>query len=175
MTNRNQNSETFFKEEQKFRQPWLIMVVILVSIMPWISLVVQIILGHKFGNNPAPNWMIHLIWLLFGVGFPVFFYSIKLITEVRNNGIYLRFFPIHRKFKFFSFDDIESFKEREYRPIREYGGWGIRYGFGGMAYNVYGNKGIQLEMKSKKKILIGSQKSYEFYKTIQRLKSERVQ
>ena len=79
------------------------------------------------------------------------------------------------KYKFFPFDEIESFKEREYRPIREYGGWGIRYGLSGKAYNVYGNKGLQLVLNNKKKILIGSQKSYEFYKAVQKLKTEKTQ
>ena len=149
-------------------------IIMATSVLPWIGLIYQIIFGHKFGNNPAPDWMIIIIWVLFGIAFPLVFFNTKLITEVGQTGIYLKFFPFHRKFKFFPFDEIESFKEREYRPIREYGGWGIRYGFGGMAYNVYGNKGIQLVMKNKKKILIGSQKSYEFFKSIQRLKSERV-
>jgi len=174
MNNRQRNYATFFREEQKFRQSWLLIIITATSALPWIGLIYQIILGHKFGNNPAPDWMVYLIWILFGIGFPLVFFSTKLITEIRQDGIYLKFYPFHRKFKFFSFDEIDSFKEREYRPIREYGGWGIRYGFGGMAYNVYGNKGIQLVMKNKKKILIGSQKSYEFYKIIQKLKSERV-
>jgi hypothetical protein len=168
MTNRNRHSETYFKEEQKFRQPWMIIIVIIVSILPWIGLFQQIILGHKFGNHPAPNWMIHLIWLLFGIGFPIFFYSLKLITEVHNDGIYLRFFPLHRKFKFYSYTEIEKYEVRTYRPIYEYGGWGIRFGHSGRAYNVSGNKGIQLIFKNKKKLLIGSQKAEEFYRAIQK-------
>ena len=174
MKDRKRNYKTYFREEQKFRQLWLMIIIMATSVLPWIGLIYQIIFGHKFGNNPAPDWMIIIIWVLFGIAFPLVFFNTKLITEVGQTGIYLKFFPFHRKFKFFPFDEIESFKEREYRPIREYGGWGIRYGFGGMAYNVYGNKGIQLVMKNKKKILIGSQKSYEFFKSIQRLKSERV-
>jgi hypothetical protein len=168
MTNRNRNSETYFKEEQKFRQPWMIIIVIIVSILPWIGLFQQIILGHKFGNHPAPNWMIHLIWLLFGIGFPIFFYSLKLITEVHNDGIYIRFFPLHRKFKIYPYTEIEKYEIRTYRPIYEYGGWGIRFGHSGKAYNVSGNKGIQLLFKNKKKLLIGSLKAEEFYRAIQK-------
>jgi hypothetical protein len=173
--NKKSYTQIFFKEEQRFRQWWVLVIVLASSALPWIGLFYQVILGHKFGNNPAPDWIIILIWLAFGIGFPVFFYTLRLITEVRKDGIYLRFFPFHRKFKFFSFDEIESFEEREYRPIYEYGGWGIRYGRKGMAYNVYGNKGIQLTMKNKKNVLIGSQKTYEFYKAIRKLKPEGIQ
>jgi len=173
--NINRYSKIYFKEEQRFKQWWVLLIVLSASAFPWFGLIYQIILGHKFGNNPAPDWMIILIWLLFGIGFPLFFLSARLITEVKEDGIYIKFFPFHLKYKFFSFNEIESFKEREYRPIREYGGWGIRYGLSGKAYNVYGNKGLQLVLNNKKKILIGSQKSYEFYKAVQKLKTEKTQ
>lgn len=161
--------EIIFKEEQRFRQPWLWVVVIFASIIPWLGLFIQVLFGQKLGNNPAPDWIVILTWLVFGIGFPLFFYSTRLITEVHKNGIQIRFIPFHRKFKIFHYAEIEGYAVREYKPIREYGGWGIRYGFGGMAYNVYGNKGVQLIMKNKKKILIGSQKSYEFYKAINKV------
>ena len=47
---------------------------------------------------------------------------------------------------------------RQYRPILDYGGWGIRWGPGkGWAYNVSGNRGVQLELLDGKQLLIGSQ------------------
>jgi hypothetical protein len=168
LSNRNTYSEVFFKEEQRFRQLWLWAIIILASIIPWIGMIFQVILGHKFGNNPGPEWLIILMWLVFGIGLPIFFYSLKLITEVRKDGIYLRYFPFHRKFKIYQYKEIESYMAREYKPIREYGGWGIRYSLGGMAYNVYGNKGVQLILKSKKKVLVGTQKPEEFYLAIQK-------
>jgi len=61
---------------------------------------------------------------------------------------------------------------REYKPIREYGGWGIRYVIGGIAYNVYGNKGVQLILKNKKKVLVGTQKPEEFYQAIVKANSK---
>ena len=172
MSNRNNYSEIYFKEEQRFRQIWLWVVVIVTCTIPWIGMIIQVILGQKVGNNPAPNWMIILIWLMFGVAFPVFFYLLKLVTEVRKDGIYFKFFPFHRKFKTYSYDEIDNCAMREYKPIREFGGWGIRYGLSGKAYNVYGNKGIQLILKNKKRLLIGSQKADEFYKAIQKALSK---
>ncbi|MHC4338483.1 MAG: hypothetical protein ACYSTG_11155 [Planctomycetota bacterium] len=58
---------------------------------------------------------------------------------------------------------------RTYKPIREYGGWGIRYSFRkgiGRAYNMSGNKGVQLVFKNGKKLLIGSQKPDELAQAI---------
>jgi len=48
-----------------------------------------------------------------------------------------------------------------YSPISDYGGWGIRYGSIGKAYNVSGNRGVQLELLNGERILIGSQKPEE--------------
>jgi hypothetical protein len=174
MINRKKYSETYFKEEQRFRQVWLWAIVIVTCAIPWVGMLIQVILGQKVGNNPAPGWIVILIWLVFGIGFPVFFYTIRLITEVRKDGIYLRFFPFHRKFKIYSYDEIESHAVREYKPIREFGGWGIRYGSGGKAYNVYGNNGIQLIFKNKKRLLIGTQKAKEFYQAISKAISHKT-
>ena len=123
MSNRNKYSKTYFKEEQRFRQVWLWAIIILTSAIPWVGMIIQIILGQKVGNNPAPDWITILIWLVFGIGFPVLFYSLRLITEVRQEGIYLKFSPFHRKFQIYSYDEIENYAVRAYKPIREFGGW----------------------------------------------------
>jgi hypothetical protein len=57
--------------------------------------------------------------------------------------VYVRFFPWRAKL--IPFRDINRCEVRTYRPIREYGGWGIRYGRNGKAYNVSGDRGVQLE------------------------------
>jgi hypothetical protein len=48
---------------------------------------------------------------------------------------------------------------RQYNPITEYGGWNISIGlFGkGQAFNVSGNKGLQLIYDNGKKFLTGTQ------------------
>jgi hypothetical protein len=58
------------------------------------------------------------------------------------------------KKKFFSWEEIEKISVREYSPLFEYGGWGIRRGKSGRAYNVKGNIGLQLVLKNGKKILL---------------------
>ncbi|MFM7078548.1 MAG: hypothetical protein ACKOYC_02030 [Bacteroidota bacterium] len=60
------------------------------------------------------------------------------------------------KFRLVSMSDVERIWIRQYRPISEYGGWGIRYGSSGFAVNLKGSYGIQIAFKSGKKILIGT-------------------
>jgi hypothetical protein len=62
---------------------------------------------------------------------------------------------------------VSEYYARVYRPILEYGGWGIRCGFkGARAYNVSGNKGVQLILQNGKRLLIGSQKPDELVEAI---------
>lgn len=58
---------------------------------------------------------------------------------------------------------------RAYNPIPEYGGWGIRTGQRGRAFNMRGNEGVQLVLASGKRVLIGSQRPEELARAIQRL------
>ncbi|NVL91956.1 MAG: hypothetical protein HWN71_02845 [Desulfobacterales bacterium] len=53
-----------------------------------------------------------------------------------------------------------------YNPLKDYGGWGIRYGRGGRAYNVSGNRGVYLELSNGKSLLIGSLQPEELARAI---------
>jgi hypothetical protein len=95
------------------------------------------------------------------IGIVAMFAAMKLITEVRSDGLYIRFLPFHLSFRRIPLEDMAGFEARMYRPIREYGGWGIRFGRGGRAYNVSGNRGVRIDYANGKHILIGSQRADE--------------
>lgn len=148
-----------FREVQKINQIWICLIVAIPVVISWYGAYQQLLLGKPFGNNPAPDGMMFLLLLVFGVLFPLFFYSIKLVTEVRNDGLYVRFYPFHLSFKSFPFETIRNCGIQTYDPIRDYGGWGIRYGRKGEAYTIAGNRGVIFEFadrKKKEKLMIGS-------------------
>lgn len=91
----------------------------------------------------------------------------KLQTRLDATALYLRFFPFHLSYKKIDFDAIAAVYARTYQPLGEFGGWGIRWGRSGKAYNVSGNRGIQLLLKNGKKILIGSQRADELASLLQ--------
>lgn len=100
--------------------------------------------------------------VLIPLGTSVLICVIRLETEVRTDGLYVRYFPFHRRFRRFAAEDLSECFARKYRPIREYGGWGIKGGWkGGRAYNVSGNEGVQLVFKNGKRLLIGSKQAWE--------------
>lgn len=89
------------------------------------------------------------------------FATMRLDTEIRTDGIYVRFFPAGRQYKKYAWEDLEQLFVRQYEPIREYGGWGIRGGKHNRAYNISGNQGLQLIFKDKKRVLIGTKRPDE--------------
>ncbi|MDX5348360.1 MAG: hypothetical protein LPJ89_05995 [Hymenobacteraceae bacterium] len=76
------SKKIYFKEEQRFRQVWLWVLLAAVAAIFWFGFIWQVVLGHRFGNNPAPNVMLSVTVALVGVGLPLFFYSNKLKTVV---------------------------------------------------------------------------------------------
>ena len=65
--------------------------------------------------------------------------------------------------------EIASAEAVRYNPLLEYGGWGIRIGRTGVAYNMRGDEGVQLVLTSDRRILIGSRRADELADAIQRL------
>ncbi len=162
--------DVLFREVQRFRQLWIWVFVIFLMGLSWYSFIQQIVSKIPFGTRPAPDLVVIGMWILFGLAFPVMTYIVGLTTEVRGDGIYIRFIPFHRKFRTMPFEAIQTYEARTYRPLREYRGWGIRYGSGSKAYNVSGNRGVQLVLSSGRKILLGSQKAEELIIAIEKAK-----
>ena len=73
-----------------------------------------------------------------------------------NHKNHYQFFPMHFKSYIIRFDEIENVEAITYSPIKDYGGWGIRYRMKGRAYNVKGNQGVKVYLKNGKNILFGS-------------------
>lgn len=150
-----------FREVQKFRQFWVSSMVLIPAVVTLYGAYKQLVLGQPFGNNPTSDSTMIALTIIFGFMFPLFIFSMKLVTEVRSDGLYVRFFPFHLSFRKLGYRDIASYKAVHYSALRDYGGWGIRYGRNGKAYNISGNDGVMLEFSNGKHLLIGSQKVHE--------------
>jgi hypothetical protein len=148
-----------FSETQKFRQWWLWFILAGIKGIMGFFIVTQVLIGRPFGSNVLDNVML-LISFLFMLILSLLFFIMKLETRITDTGIAVRFYPIQLKFRNYRWEDIEQMYVREYSPLGEYGGWGIRYSFTGKgkALNVSGRMGLQLVFKDGKKLLIGTNK-----------------
>jgi hypothetical protein len=161
-----------FREVQRFRQKWLWIGLVAVLLCLIISfgygMIKQLVFGHPWGNRPMSDTALAIVGpflILMGIGISWLFYGIKLLVEVREDGVHINFVPLVRRTVLF--ENIVGCEVRTYRPMREYGGWGVKYGRAGKAYNVSGNRGVQLKLSSGKRLLIGSQRPEELAQAIQ--------
>jgi len=160
------NVNPLYREVQHFRQLWLWILLLSISLTTIWGMVQQLFLGKPFENNPVLDTVLIGIVIIFGFGFPYAFYKMNLTTEIRSDGIYYRFFPFHLSFHKIRLEDLTKYEVRAYSALKDYGGWGIRYGRRGKAYNVSGNCGVQLEFSNGDRLLFGSQEPEEFTKAL---------
>ncbi|HYG14619.1 MAG TPA: hypothetical protein VEC12_02630 [Bacteroidia bacterium] len=101
------------------------------------------------------------------------FLNMKLVTRINREGITYHYRPF-LKARYYSWNDIKTAAVRKYNPIGEYGGWGLKAGWkkNNKAYNVWGNKGLQLELKDGNKVLIGTQQHQDMVSFLRRLKEK---
>ena len=153
-------TDVAFQEVQKMNHVWWVMLLVYgLTALCWWGFMQQIIIGEPWGSNPAPDWILWLVWVGFGFGLPIFFNILRLEVRLDSNKLFIRYYPLmSREIMLLDIDHIEA---RQYSPLKEYGGWGIRGSSQKKAYNVYGNEGVELILRDGSKIMIGSQRAAE--------------
>jgi len=161
-------TRAYFNETQKFRQ-WWIWLIILLTIVSWGYALISSLQAEK--PDKATDDLVLIITSIVPVLLIILLLVLRLVTRIRKEGIYVQFKPLQLREKFIPKEEIKSFEVRKYRPMAEYGGWGIRAGLRkyGKAYNVSGNMGLQLYLENGKKLLIGTQKPQEIQKAMEAL------
>lgn len=155
-----------YYEVQSFNKWWMR----LIFIIP-VSAAMYGMLSQRDAN--ASSWSVVFVVLVLAAVGALFFFA-KLETRIDDTGITIRYFPFQRVYYYVRWDEIEEIHIRKYSPLFEYGGWGLRYSLtNGKAYNVSGNKGLQLKLKSGKKFLIGTQQETALQEYLTYLKSEK--
>ncbi len=165
-------SQLYFKESQRFRQPWVWGIVLLTVAVIILLFVMQFALNAPDTGDDAPLFILILIPLILAGTIPLLLLT-RLDTEIRRDGVYYRFPPFINKIHILRWEDIKECHVRKYSPIGEYGGWGYRVGGkkAGVACNISGNMGLQLELKNGKKILLGTKKPVEMEEALKKARS----
>ena len=156
--------DILFHEIQRFRQPLMLIFVAVSSIPPIVivgyGMINQLVFGNSFiGTSDRFLIILGIVSILPAIVGPIVLWFSKLQTQVRRDGLYVRFSPFHFSQRKIPLEKVVSFRALTYRPIWDYVGWGLRFRPGGRAYNVRGRQGVRLEFDNGKHLLIGSQKS----------------
>lgn len=157
----------YFSEKQKFNQWWLWLILLL----PFTGILFSIAMN---GATAADIKELTIGMLIVGI-IALALLSLSLQTEITEKGIAYKFSFFHLRFHLIEWENISNCYVRQYKPIWEYGGWGLRYSFkNGKAYNTMGNDGLQIILKNGDRILIGTQKAQELEKVINELKNKHL-
>lgn len=162
-----------FHEIQRLRQ-WWVWVLLTPSIaIVWFGFIQQIVLGMPFGTNPGPDFAIWIVWLLVGISLPLLLWHARLEIKVYGDRLDYRWAPFVKRSV--PMDRIKSATAKTYRPVMEYGGWGLRYGGKkrGWAYSMKGNRGVFIECHDGKCFLLGSEEADTLANAINALLKDR--
>ena len=151
------DNNTLFYEKQQLYLPWLWLILALVNGLFIYAIVQQTLTGIPFGDKPMPTIGLIIIEVIF-LAITIMLITAKLHTKITATGILVKFSPFHYGYKYFQWKQISKCYVRNFSPIGDFGGWGIRYGImgKGKGYIVSGNVGLQLEMNGKKTLLIST-------------------
>ena len=78
-----------------------------------------------------------------------------LDVDVTDSGVSIAFrhlWPTRR----IAFGDIVGLEVKRYRPLIDYGGWGVRLGPAGWAYTTGGDVGVKMRLRKGLPVLIGT-------------------
>ncbi|MFZ1704010.1 MAG: hypothetical protein WAT79_06665 [Saprospiraceae bacterium] len=118
-----------------------------------LAAVMNLILYRVLMETDLVYWNVSVTSIII---FILVFKILRLDTFYSSKGIHYRFFPFHRKEKNIPWDEIKQVEIIKYKPILDFGGYGIRYNFKSKAYIMQGNKALMIHFnEAKKPLLLG--------------------
>lgn len=166
------DSNVIFREVQYFRQWWirLLAVVTVAEVVVVMGLVVLLpAMKQHHGHIDPASLTSFAIATFVCLGIMLLLLAAHLITEVRGDGLYIKFWPFHLSYRKIPLEDAQKIESVTYDPLGDYGGWGLRGGRAKRAYNVMGNRGVKLTYNDGHSTLIGSQEADELLDCIREI------
>jgi hypothetical protein len=154
-----------FQETQRISMWWVWLAVFVPAVIMASIFVQQIVFCQPHGEHPGPDWLVWVLTVFLCLCVPALLLVLRLTVTIDEGGIHIRYYPFVRRT--IPFTDIRAFQARRYRPVREFGGWGIRTGLGKKsAYNAKGDLGVELYLRDMRSVMIGSQRHEELAATL---------
>ncbi len=101
------NQSLLFAETQKFKQWWIWVILIGINGTILFGIYQQLFLDQQFGNNPLSDVGLIVTGIFISL-LTIVFLLFKLETQIKEDGIYVRFFPIHISFRFYTWESISK-------------------------------------------------------------------
>jgi len=157
---------TYYHEEQRFRQPWLLVLLMALAI-PAVIVAIDVAARQPALLLPA---------LLLGPGviaaIALLFALARLVVDVDRDVITVAFHFLWPK-RQIRIPEVRKAEATKYSPLLDYGGYGVRLGFRGWAWSVSGDEGVLVETNDGSRLMIGSRRPKELEAAIAKARKER--
>jgi len=115
----NEQTPLLFSEVQHFSQPFATIIVLvvgglLVGVFGY-GMVQQLVMGKPWGNMGMPDGTLKIlgtILILIGLLIPTLYFSANMSTRVSEQGLQIKFFPIHWSWQTVKLEGIKSYEVR---------------------------------------------------------------
>lgn len=151
---------TIFTETQHF-EFYHVLVIAAIGAIVFFSVAKIKDIGGKPINKLVVKAVLYTLVAL-PIPIAILFWVMALHTNINDRGIAVKFSPFHQEWRMYEWKNIKSCKIKKYRPVHDYGGWGMR----GRAYNVSGDMGLVIRFNNGSHFLIGTQKPEELEKAL---------
>jgi hypothetical protein len=98
---------------------------------------------------------------------PLFVAVAALRTTVDEDGVHVRFAPLHRRPRVVRFDEVTGVERVSVRALADYGGVGIRRDAHSWAYLVASGDALRLSREDRPDVVVGSARPAEFYRAVE--------
>ncbi|MFB9762051.1 hypothetical protein [Ectobacillus funiculus] len=134
--------------------PWYTYIpIFLISGFIWYGWIQQTFFNISFGDKPMSNAEL-LLGSMIGLALSIFFVMLRLVTEVKEEGIIVRFTPLRSRY--IPYTGIAGMEVVSYHLL-SYGGLGLRWTpYKGWAYIMGSMRGVKLQFADGEELLIGS-------------------
>lgn len=172
----SRGDEPLFQETQRLSEiSWVLASCLLFGFV-CLGLALKEILGWHGVGRPLPDignstehWVVTGLLVVGGVVLVALPFLCRLIVEVRTSGLYVRYPPLIWGRKPIDLSHLLSHRAVTYSPIRDYGGWGIKWSPKGRVYSVSGNEGVRFEFEGRRGLMIGSQEAKRLEKAVTKM------
>ena len=154
---------THFHEVQPLRQQRLIVVILVV--------VAVIVLVSLLSTGASTLWgAVIALGSLFLVGALILAASLETTVDREAITVAFHFLWPKRRIRI---SEVRKAEATKYHPFLDYGGYGVRLGLRGWAFNVSGDEGVLVETNDGSRLMIGSQRPKELEAAIAKARQER--
>ena len=135
-----------YREEQRLRNKFLWIIAIIIFAL--------LGMGLWFNKSAGNLVTMYVVTALIVVAIFAFAASLKLVVTVEDAGISVVLRWLQSKPVMIKWEDIAGVSQETVNPVKDFGGWGLRYNHRATGYIFKGREAVRVRLKSGREFVI---------------------